>query len=142
MHDDKFEIDERLSSESFKLIDLKLSRVLLMDNVLFPWLILIPRKQNLTEIIDLNTQERMILMEEISLLSDVLMKVFSPDKLNVAALGNIVPQLHVHIIARYKNDIAWPESTFGKAKKAYTTAERLDIMDALIKLLSAHQFDG
>jgi diadenosine tetraphosphate (Ap4A) HIT family hydrolase len=82
--------------------------------------------------------ERHILMEEISLISEVMVELFQPDKLNVAALGNIVPQLHVHIIARFKNDPAWPEPVFGKAKESYSTSH-LEGVSNKLKLLIANK---
>ena len=115
-----FQLDPRLSNDGAKVLDLKLNRVLLVNNALFPWIILIPRRKNMREIIDLRKNDRTALMEEISFISIVMMEVFSPDKLNVATLGNVVPQLHIHIIARYINDVAWPSPVFGKDKQAYT----------------------
>jgi diadenosine tetraphosphate (Ap4A) HIT family hydrolase len=130
-----FTLDPRLASDTFEITDLVLSKLLLMDNANFPWVILVPRKENICEIIDLNEEDQMQLMREISLVSRIMQEIFSPDKLNVAALGNIVPQLHVHIIARFKGDIAFPEPTFGKAKKPYETNERDTIIQKIREAL-------
>ena len=102
----------------FTISDLTLSRVLLMNNSLYPWLILVPMKENLQEIIDLNTNERYILMDEISFVSEIILKEFKPFKLNVAALGNVTKQLHIHIIGRNQNDASWPDPVWGNGKPA------------------------
>lgn len=121
-----------LERDCFEILDLSLSKLMLFNNANFPWVILIPRKNDVKEITDLTTEERIILMEEISLVSKVMQDIFKPAKLNVASLGNIVSQLHIHIIARFKNDIAWPHPTFGREKKDYSEEEKNNI----IKMLS------
>jgi diadenosine tetraphosphate (Ap4A) HIT family hydrolase len=137
MNNDIFYLDPRLSNDSFELINFALSKVMLVNNSFFPWVMLIPRKNNLTEIIDLNQEDRVILMEEISLVSQVMIDAFTPDKLNIAALGNIVPQLHIHIVARYTHDSAWPQPVFGGDKKAYDAEMSQDITNKLVKLLGS-----
>jgi len=114
-----FYLDPRLTESSFDVAALELCKVLLVDNALFPWVILVPQRAGIKEIIDLNAQDRITLIQEISMISEIMREVFSPDKLNVAALGNIVPQLHVHIIARYQSDSAWPQPVFGNSTKPY-----------------------
>ena len=109
-----FELDGRLAADTIPVGDLMLSRVLLMNDSRFPWAILVPRRPDLTEIIDLPVAERTILMEEIAALSSALRDLHAPTKINVAALGNVVPQLHVHVVARYDKDPAWPGPVFGK----------------------------
>ena len=99
-----FELDSVLKKDTIHIKDLKLCTLLLMDNALYPWLILVPKKANLVEIIDLEPEDRILLMTEISFISNIVKKEFNADKLNIAALGNVVKQLHVHIIARYQND--------------------------------------
>jgi hypothetical protein len=90
-----------------------------MNNRIFPWIILVPERENMVEIFQLTEQDRRMLIDEIALASDVMNKIYSPDKINVAALGNQVAQLHVHIIARFKTDNAWPEPVWGKGVEAY-----------------------
>ncbi|MDX1924317.1 MAG: HIT family protein [Rickettsiaceae bacterium] len=119
MSPEKFEINPRLLADGSILIDLELSTVILVDNSLFPWLILVPRKNNLRELIDLSPKERIVLMDEISFISELMLKEFSPHKLNVATLGNVVSQLHIHIIARYEHDACWPAPVFGASKEPY-----------------------
>ncbi|WP_316353461.1 HIT family protein [Candidatus Trichorickettsia mobilis] len=142
MNNNIFYLDPRLSNDSFELINFALSKVMLVNNSFFPWVVLIPRKNNLKEIIDLNQQDRIILMEEISLVSQVMIDAFAPDKLNVAALGNIVPQLHIHIVARYSHDLAWPQPVFGGDKKAYDSEMRQNITNKLVKLLGSVKVNG
>lgn len=95
--------------------DLPLCRVLLIDDANFPWLLLVPRRAGAREVIDLGAADRAVLIEEIAQASGALRELTSCDKLNVAALGNAVPQLHVHVIARFRGDAAWPRPVWGAA---------------------------
>lgn len=104
-----FCIDERLQSTCFLLGEWPLSSVLLKNDSQFPWFLLVPRKNNLKEIHQLESVERFILMEEINQLSLLMNNYFKPDKLNIGALGNVVSQLHVHIIGRKVQDALWPQ---------------------------------
>lgn len=124
----EFIIDPLLSSDSDMICELGLSRLLLSRNALFPWVILVPRRDNLREIIDLPEEDRGVLMREISLVSRVMKDIFKPDKLNVAALGNVVSQLHVHIIARYVGDAAWPGVPFGGESAEYEEERRAELI--------------
>ena len=108
-----FALAPRLERDTLFAGDLILSRVLVMNDQRFPWAILVPRREGLTEILDLAATERAILMEEIASLAQALRDLAEPEKLNVAALGNIVAQLHVHVVARYRHDPAWPGPVFG-----------------------------
>lgn len=103
-----FELNERLRQDTFKITDLELSTLLLMNDSTVPWLILVPKRLDTAEIHQLSQNDRSLLIEEIALVSKMLEDEFSPDKINVAALGNIVSQLHIHVIARYRDDRAWP----------------------------------
>jgi diadenosine tetraphosphate (Ap4A) HIT family hydrolase len=103
-----FTLEKRLAEDSFLIEDLALSKLLLLNNMTYPWVILVPRKIKLVEIIDLNKQDRLILMEEISFISNIMKELFAPYKLNIASFGNILRQLHIHIIARYEDDPTWP----------------------------------
>jgi diadenosine tetraphosphate (Ap4A) HIT family hydrolase len=104
-----FELHNQLEKDTILVKDLDLCRILLMNNSLYPWFILVPKKPDLIEIIDLSDSDQILLMKEISFFSNIVKKVFHPDKLNIAALGNMVPQLHIHIIARFKNDPTFPK---------------------------------
>lgn len=108
-----FKLDSRLHNDTFFVCDLSLCRVLLMNDSQFPWLILVPMKKDIGEIIDLSEQEQVTLLQESALASKALQALFSPLKLNVAALGNVVRQLHVHHVARFDNDCAWPKPVWG-----------------------------
>src|SRR3546814_7419022 len=105
---DDFVLHERLAADTAALADWPLCRVLLMNDQSWPWLILVPRRPDLKEIHDLDRDARAQLTEEICRASRALQTSFAPDQINVGALGNLVPQLHVHVIARFTTDPAWP----------------------------------
>lgn len=109
-----FSLDPQLASDSHPLAEFELSSLRLMDDCNYPWTILIPRVSGAIELIDLDAGEQALLIGEINRVSRALKKVFRPHKLNVAALGNVVPQLHVHLIARYTEDPAWPAPVWGR----------------------------
>jgi len=113
----KFVLDPRLEAETSAIGELGLCKVLLMDDARFPWIVLVPKRADLVEIIDLGSADLVRLIEEIATASGVLEAATSPHKLNVAALGNVVRQLHVHIIARFENDAAWPSPVWGKGER-------------------------
>jgi diadenosine tetraphosphate (Ap4A) HIT family hydrolase len=108
-----FKLDDRLAGDSVPVTDLPLSTVRLMNERSWPWLILVPRRPGLVELIDLDAAERSRLMEEIARAGETLRTLYTPDKLNVAALGNVVPQLHIHVIARFRGDPAWPRPVWN-----------------------------
>ncbi len=110
----EFVLAPELTRDCIEVTDWPLCKVLLMNDSQYPWFILVPRKMGLKENIDLSEADQLLLMQESAKLSRLLQDVFSPDKLNVAALGNMVPQLHIHHIARYKTDAAWPAPVWGK----------------------------
>ncbi|MGY9005638.1 MAG: HIT domain-containing protein, partial [Alphaproteobacteria bacterium] len=115
-----------------------LSRALLMNDRRFPWIILVPERGGVREIHDLSIEDRAILMEEITLISTTLDGLFKPDKMNVGALGNIVPQLHIHVIARTSKDAAWPGPVWGFGKAEPYDAQALsDIKNRLMVQLQA-----
>ena len=114
-------LDARLADDTHPVAQLPLCELRLMDDSHHPWLVLVPRVAGATELIDLSEDQQQALMREVSQASRVLRDRFSPDKLNVAALGNVVPQLHVHVIARYAGDVAWPKPVWGQvAMRSYT----------------------
>lgn len=133
-----FVLDSRLAADSVSVVDMKLSSVRLMNDATYPWLVLIPRVADAVEIIDLSAGERATLMDEIAAVSSLLRDLTRCDKLNVAALGNMVPQLHVHVIARFTGDPAWPGPVWGKVPaRAYAEASRVGLVAALAARLSA-----
>jgi diadenosine tetraphosphate (Ap4A) HIT family hydrolase len=108
-----FTLDPRLAADTVPVADLTLSRVLLINDQRFPWLILVPRRDKMTELIDLSDLDVATLYGEVRLAGRALQDLTGADKLNVAALGNVVAQLHVHVIARSKRDAAWPKPVWG-----------------------------
>jgi diadenosine tetraphosphate (Ap4A) HIT family hydrolase len=111
-----FALDPRLAAGSFPVIDLTLSKVLLMDDERFPWLVLVPRRAGASELTDLGDLDVATLWAEIKLAAGALQDLTAADKLNIAALGNMVAQLHVHVIARRRDDAAWPRPVWGFAE--------------------------
>ena len=118
-------LDARLADDTAPVCDLKLCEVRLMDDANHPWLVLVPKVADAVELIDLSAAQREQLSTEIDAAARVLKALFKPDKLNVAALGNLVPQLHVHVIARYTHDIAWPRPVWGAANARPYPPEQL-----------------
>ncbi len=108
-----FELDARLAKDTLPVMDLALCTVRLMNDTQYPWLILVPRVAGVVELLDLSDGDRNMLWQEVLLCSDALKAETRPDKLNVAALGNVVAQLHVHIISRFESDAAWPRPVWG-----------------------------
>jgi len=105
----------QLKNDTIDIGDLPLSRVLVIKDANYPWLLLVPRREDVREIIDLDEVEQAQLMTEINRAARALKDVTKCDKLNIAALGNAVPQLHVHVIARRTSDVAWPRPVWGVA---------------------------
>ncbi|MGO4869953.1 MAG: HIT domain-containing protein [Roseiarcus sp.] len=108
-----FALDPRLAADALAVGDLSLSRVLLMNDSRYPWLILVPRNENLREVVDLDMQARAALIEEIAAASRFVQSLPGVEKINVGALGNIVSQLHVHVLGRAVGDPAWPGPVWG-----------------------------
>jgi diadenosine tetraphosphate (Ap4A) HIT family hydrolase len=109
-----FQLDPRLAADTEPLLDLPLSSLLMMRDGNYPWLILVPRRAGAVEILDLAAADRAQLWAEIERVAEALRAETGADKLNVAALGNVVSQLHVHVIARFRSDAAWPAPVWGK----------------------------
>ncbi|MBZ6076565.1 HIT domain-containing protein [Microvirga puerhi] len=108
-----FQLDSRLDADTIPIGDLALSSVLLLNDARFPWFLLVPRLPNASELTDLTDEQATQLMEEIRVTTRVMMELSRPDKVNVGALGNIVSQLHVHVIGRFRSDPAWPGPVWG-----------------------------
>ena len=127
-----FSLDSRLHNDTFFVCDLSLCRVLLMNDRQFPWLILVPMKNDIAEIIDLSEEEQVTLLRESALASKALQALFSPLKLNVAALGNVVRQLHVHHVARFDTDCAWPKPVWGNQPTvAYDSSKAQALVESI-----------
>ncbi|QIB34430.1 HIT domain-containing protein [Ancylobacter pratisalsi] len=128
-----FVLDPRLEADSFPVMELALSTLRLMDDARFPWLILVPRRPGLAELIDLDPSARAALTAEIDQASRTLRSVTDCHKLNVAALGNMVRQLHVHVIARFESDAAWPGPVWGVGERRSYAAPQAMMLGARIR---------
>lgn len=116
-----FELHPQLAKDSIWLADWPLSQLRLINDRNYPWFILVPRRANIRDVIDLTEADQSTLWQESAKLSQLLRVKYNPEKLNLAALGNMVPQLHLHHVARYSTDVAWPAPIWGKvAAKPYT----------------------
>ena len=131
----QFKLNRKFLKTSHYLIDLKLCTIRLNDNSKLPWIILIPKRNKITDISDLNYKDQTLLMKEIVYLSKVMKKLFKTSKLNVEKIGNIVPQLHIHIIARSKKDSSWPLSVWIVKEKNYSKTALKLIVEKLRKAL-------
>ena len=122
-----FKIDKKFLKSSHHITELKLCSIRLHDNSKFPWVILIPKRNKITDMSDLNSKDQILLMKEIIHVSKIMKKLFKTSKLNIEKIGNMVPQLHIHVIARSKKDSSWPLSVWVVKGKKYTK-ETLSIM--------------
>ena len=113
-------VSKSFLKDSHLIAELKLCSIRLIDNAKFPWIILIPKRKNITDISELNSKDQMLLMKEIVHCSKLMKKIFKTKKLNVEKIGNIVPQLHIHIIARSVKDSTWPLSVWVVKGKVYS----------------------
>ena len=111
-----FILNDSLARDTIHLLELPLCRFLLMNDRRYPWLILVPRYNGLSEIHDLRDKDQSTLISEVTAATRALEKLFQPEKINVAALGNLVSQLHIHVIARFEEDEAWPNPVWGIGK--------------------------
>ena len=127
------QVNKNFLKNSYYINDLKLCSIRLIDNQKFPWIILIPKRKNIRDISELNSKDQSYLMKEIVYCSKTMKKVFKTSKLNIEKIGNIVPQLHIHIIARYKNDSSWPLSVWVVKGKVYTKIKLIKILQDLRK---------
>lgn len=121
-----FQLHPQLAADTQHVASLPLCDVLLMNDANYPWLILVPRVANARELLDLDDIDRTQLWHEIDTASQALRSLFTPDKLNIAALGNMVSQLHVHVIARFMDDAAWPKPVWGAQLARPYAAGKLD----------------
>jgi diadenosine tetraphosphate (Ap4A) HIT family hydrolase len=131
-----WELHPQLTRDTINIGDLPLSRVLVIKDANYPWLLLVPRRLNVSEVTDLDEVEQAQLWTEIARAGRALKTITECDKLNIAALGNVVPQLHVHVIARRKGDAAWPKPVWGAVPPlAHDTIELEKFIQALRKKL-------
>lgn len=131
-YDPTWSLHPQLAKDTVEVGDLLLARVLLMNDANYPWLLLVPRRPDVSEVFDLSEVEQGQLVSEITLLARVLKDVTACDKLNIATIGNVVPQLHVHIVARRRDDAAWPRPVWGTVPaRPYELAERDRLIAAI-----------
>ena len=120
-----FALDPRLEQDTFALGDFPLCRLLLSKDANYPWFILVPRRAGISEVFQLDDSEREQLWKETSFLSETLKHCFAADKMNVAALGNVVSQLHMHVIVRRRDDVAWPAPVWGNKPAIEYSSDQL-----------------
>lgn len=132
-----FTLHPQLEKDTFPVGDLGVCRVLLMNDWRFPWLILVPRRKNARELFDLSAEDYAAVMAEVRDATQRFAALTKARKMNVAALGNMVPQLHIHIIARFENDAAWPAPVWNSgAAEPYAAAEAAAMLDNVKKIIS------
>ncbi|WP_134677341.1 HIT family protein [Ectopseudomonas khazarica] len=139
-----FTLDSRLQQDCLLVGDFPLCRLLLMNDASYPWFILVPRREEVSEIFQLDGADQRQLWQETSLLAETLKDTFAADKMNVATLGNVVSQLHMHVIVRRRDDAAWPAPVWGRQPaRPYGDAQIRQIIDKLrLVLTEDFQFAG
>lgn len=133
-----FSLDSRLQQDTLVVGDFPLCRLLLMNDANYPWFILVPRREAVSELFQLDIADQQSLWQEATRLAEILKDAFSADKMNVATLGNVVSQLHMHVIVRRREDAAWPAPVWGRHPvRAYSEEEIAAIRERLRLVLTA-----
>ncbi len=133
-----FKLDPQLEHDTVPIGDFPLCRLLLINDAQYPWFVLVPRREDVSEVFQLAEADRQALWDETTFLAEALKDTFAADKINVAALGNVVSQLHMHVIARRRSDVAWPAPVWGKhPAKPYEAAQVDTIKDKLRMVLAS-----
>ena len=133
----EFKLHEMLQRDTIEIAKLSLSNLQLMNDSNYPWFILVPRVTAVVDVYQLSESEQIQYLIESSQLSKILMELYQGKKMNIAALGNMCPQLHIHHIVRFENDIAWPNPVWGAfPAKPYSDDEITEIKKTVLKLLS------
>ena len=135
-----FVLDSRLQQDTLLLGDYPLCSLLLMNDAQYPWFILVPRREAVSELFQLDAADQLQLWQETNRLAEVLKDCFAADKMNVATLGNVVSQLHMHVIVRRRNDVAWPAPVWGKYPAQPYSAEQLMALKARLRLILTEGF--
>ena len=138
-----FRLHSNLINKLF-VADLPLSRVLLEDDCLYPWVFLVPRREQVARIMDLSFEDQVQLLRELDLIQRVFWQLYQPTQINVAAIGNKTPQLHVHVIARHEGDPAWPGTVWDHPRhEPYSSEEKIRVVGELQQALKKdHQLDA
>lgn len=138
-----FTLHKQLATDTIAVGDLPLCQILLMNDARFPWLVLVPRRESVSEPFDLSMKDQQLLWQEAAFVAEKLKDLTDADKMNVAALGNQVPQLHVHVIARFKDDPAWPAPVWGHGKTvSYPQKEQQKAVADLQDLFAGFMVSG
>jgi diadenosine tetraphosphate (Ap4A) HIT family hydrolase len=135
-----FVLDSRLQQDTVPLGDFPLCRLLLMDDAHYPWFILVPRREEISELFQLDADDQQALWQETTLLAETLKDTFAADKMNVATLGNMVNQLHMHVIVRRREDAAWPAPVWGKLPAQPYGEEQVAAIKAKLRLVLTDNF--
>lgn len=135
-----FVLDSRLQQDTVVLGDYPLCRLLLMKDAQYPWFILVPRREVVSELFQLDAADQLQLWQETNGLAEVLKDCFAADKMNIATLGNVVSQLHMHVIVRRRDDVAWPAPVWGRHSAQAYTAEQLAVLKARLRLILTEDF--
>ena len=135
-----FELDSRLEQDTVSLGDFPLCRLLLMNDRQYPWFILVPRREEVSELFQLDAADQQALWQETTSLAETLKDTFGADKMNVATLGNVVGQLHMHVIARRRDDAAWPVPVWGKLPAEPYTQEQIAAIRQKLELVLTDDF--
>ena len=138
-----FELHARLADDTLIVGEFELCQLLIHKDANYPWFILVPKRPKVTEVYHLSEQDRMQLMKESCMLAEALVDVFSPDKINIATLGNMVPQLHIHHVVRYTIDVAWPHPIWGAmSAKDYPQTELEHRIESVANVLVGDDFQA
>ena len=121
-----FRVDPELEKNSYLISEMELSKLYIKNDKENPWFVLVPRKAKTYELVDLSHEQQCILMEEVTIVSEFLKNYYRPTKINIGVLGNIVRQLHVHVLARFENDRAWPQALWGTTPEVLFTDDELE----------------
>jgi diadenosine tetraphosphate (Ap4A) HIT family hydrolase len=135
-----FALDPRLQQDTLPIGDFPLCRLLLSNDSNYPWFILVPRREDISEIFQLDVADQLQLWQETTALAETLKDSFDADKLNVAALGNVVSQLHMHVIVRKREDAAWPAPVWGKHPANPYNAEQIAVIRERLRLVLTEDF--
>lgn len=135
-----FTLDPRLQQDTLPIGDFPLCRLLLMNDAQYPWFILVPRREEVSELFQLGAEEQRQLWQETSFLAETLKDAFGADKMNVATLGNVVSQLHMHVIIRRRDDAAWPAPVWGRHPAVPYSAEQVAAIRDRLRLVLADDF--
>ncbi|MCU9945851.1 HIT family protein [Pseudomonas sp. PDM13] len=135
-----FALDQRLQQDCLQVGDFPLCRLLLMNDVHYPWFILVPRREDVSELFQLDADDQLRLWSETTRLAEVLKDSFGADKMNVATLGNVVSQLHMHVIARRREDVAWPAPVWGRHPAQPYRPEQVGEVMAKLRLVLTDDF--